>query len=309
MIQVEQHGPVTAIRMARALLGRPLVWTAAYWVDGLLIDSGPHCTGHELVRILQNVTVRQIVLTHAHEDHTGGVAALRVRFPQAVVYAAQRALPLLSDPALLHMQRYRRLLWGTPAPISDVVPLESVDNRVCTDSYGFRVIETPGHSREHISLFESTQRWLFSGDAFQSGRDKVWAPEFDLFGVMGSLRTLASLHPERIFPGSGQVRRTPLPELHEKIGYFIKLAREVALLDAAGMNEQAIADRLLLGQPAVQRWTFGHFTPINLVRACLDYQNLVAPFTPESAAPRTARNDPLSDSSSRQAPGHSDRVR
>ena len=39
MIQVEQHGSVTVIRMARALLGRPLYWTAAYWLDGLLIDT------------------------------------------------------------------------------------------------------------------------------------------------------------------------------------------------------------------------------------------------------------------------------
>ena len=39
MIHVEQHGPVLAIRMARGFLGRPLAWTTAYWVDGLLIDT------------------------------------------------------------------------------------------------------------------------------------------------------------------------------------------------------------------------------------------------------------------------------
>jgi hypothetical protein len=52
MIQVEQHGSVTVIRMARAVLGRPLYWTAAYWLDGLLIDAGPRCTADELVRVL-----------------------------------------------------------------------------------------------------------------------------------------------------------------------------------------------------------------------------------------------------------------
>ena len=41
MLQLDQHGPITAIRMARSLLGRPVYWTAAYLVDGLLIDSGP----------------------------------------------------------------------------------------------------------------------------------------------------------------------------------------------------------------------------------------------------------------------------
>ncbi len=40
MIDVEQHGSITAIRMARAVLGRPLYWTAAYWIDGLLIEYG-----------------------------------------------------------------------------------------------------------------------------------------------------------------------------------------------------------------------------------------------------------------------------
>ena len=67
MIQVEQHGSVTVIRMARAILGRPLYWTAAYWLDGLLIDSGPRCTAHELVRVLDQVPVRQIAVTHSHE--------------------------------------------------------------------------------------------------------------------------------------------------------------------------------------------------------------------------------------------------
>ena len=37
MIHVEQHGPVVAIRMSRSFLGRPFWWTAAYWVDGVLM--------------------------------------------------------------------------------------------------------------------------------------------------------------------------------------------------------------------------------------------------------------------------------
>ena len=54
MITVEQHGSVTVIRMARAFFGRPLYWTAAYLVDGLLIDTGPLCTASELVRVLDD---------------------------------------------------------------------------------------------------------------------------------------------------------------------------------------------------------------------------------------------------------------
>ena len=60
MIQVEQHGPITSIRMARSFLGKPLYWTTAYWVDGLLIDTGPRCAAPELVRILQQVQVEGV---------------------------------------------------------------------------------------------------------------------------------------------------------------------------------------------------------------------------------------------------------
>ena len=81
MIDIQQHGSVTAIRMARTFLGRPLYWTTAYWLDGLLIDSGPPCLAGELVRVVEQLGVEQIVVTHGHEDHTGGLHALRRRFP------------------------------------------------------------------------------------------------------------------------------------------------------------------------------------------------------------------------------------
>ncbi|MGL4649296.1 MAG: hypothetical protein ACRC1H_07795, partial [Caldilineaceae bacterium] len=64
MIQIEQHGPVIAIRMARRFLGKPLYWSTAYWMDGLLIDSGPPSTARELLRVLEQVQVKQIAITH-----------------------------------------------------------------------------------------------------------------------------------------------------------------------------------------------------------------------------------------------------
>ena len=295
MIQVEQHGPVTAIRMARAFLGRPLEWTAAFYVDGVLIDTGPRHTAGELTRVLRNVTVDQIVVTHGYEDHTGGLAALMRRYPHARVFAARRTLPLLQHPERIDMPRYRRFIWGRPEPVQHALPLDDLGDRIFSENYEFRVVETPGHTRDHISLFEPTQRWLFSGDTFVPGRDRALSADCDLFAMMGSLRTLAELRPERVFTGSGDVVRTPLPELHAKIGDYVRLCRDVARLEAAGFDVPDIVRRLGRSEPAIRRWTFGHVSAGNLVNACREYNAIVFPGRPDSGAP-TVSDRPISDS-------------
>lgn len=280
MIHVEQHGPVIAIRMARGLLGRPWAWTTAYWVDGLLIDSGPHCTAAQLVKVLAQLPLERVVVTHSHEDNIGGLAAIHARFPRVPVYASSHALAVIKEPARLRPQLYRRLMWGIPQAHPGVQPIEELGATIKTRDYSLRIVETPGHTRDHISLFEPTQRWLFSGDAFIGGAERMWAREIDLFGVLGTLHTLADLRPERLFPSSGEVRRNPRPEIAEKIGGLVRLCREVARLDAIGMSNDEMVATLFegapTGRPTLRVWTGGHVSAANLITACRSYNALVA---------------------------------
>jgi glyoxylase-like metal-dependent hydrolase (beta-lactamase superfamily II) len=285
MIHVDRHGPVIAIRMARRFLGKPLYWCAAYWVDGLLIDSGPAVTAHELLRVVAQVPVEQIAITHAHEDHIGGLAALRDRYPQARIYASSCAVPLIADPTQLKMQLYRRLVWGTPDPVNGVTPLDEVEDQIRSANYLFRAVETPGHSRDHVVYFEPNHRWVFSGDAFIGGRDRTWACEFDLFGVIGTLQTLVSLDAERLFPGSGNVRSTPAADIRDKINYLSQLAREVGRLAESGMNSAAIAAQLFPKESNLSFWTQSHYSAIHLVDACLSYNSLFVPQAESPALP------------------------
>jgi glyoxylase-like metal-dependent hydrolase (beta-lactamase superfamily II) len=283
--------------MARALLGRPLYWTAAYWLDGLLIDAGPLCTAHELVRVLDKVPVQQIAITHGHEDHIGGLAALLQRFPDVKIYASRQTLPLIEHPERLEMQRYRQLVWGKPRACSGAHSLDEVEDSIRTPQFTLRAVETPGHSRDHVSYFEPAFRWLFCGDAFIGGRDVAWAPEFEMFAIVSSLRTLASLRPERLFPGSGTVRRTPLPELLGKIGDLIQLASQVQKLEESGRATGEIVEMLFDGEPKLRWWTLGHFSAANLVEACRVYNDLTtcAPRTAPTAGRTGSRRDDLPD--------------
>ena len=181
-----------------------------------------------------------------------------------------------------------------------------MEDRIVTPEFILRAVETPGHSRDHVSYFEPRYRWLFSGDAFIGGRDVAWSPEFDLFGVISSLRTLASLRPERLFPGSGAVRRTPVPDLHGKISALVQLAQEVNRLEAGGCTTPEIVGALFHGEPRINTWSMGHFSAANLVEACRSYNAILAPFDVKDASPapkqrlRGSRDD-LTDSSANRS--------
>lgn len=309
MIHVEQHGPVLAIRMARGFLGRPLAWTTAYWVDGLLIDTGPRCAAPELLKVLGQLQVNQIVVTHSHEDNIGGLEDIHARFRHAPIYASYRALGVIQEPTRLRMQLYRRLVWGVPKAIRQVRSLDDIDNTLRTSAYTFRIVETPGHSRDHISLFEPTQRWLFSGDAFVGGLERSWSNDSDLFGVLGSLQTLMSLRPERLFPSSGEVRRNPRPEIAEKISSLQRLCKEVARLESAGMSVEEVVSCLFKGESSLRLWTGGHVSAANLVEACRSYNSLMAATSEDMAGipPARSRRPVASDSPDSSANESADR--
>jgi glyoxylase-like metal-dependent hydrolase (beta-lactamase superfamily II) len=147
-------------------------------------------------------------------------------------------------------------------------------------------VETPGHTRDAISLFEPRQRWLFAGDAFIGGDERSWPRESDLIGVLGSLHTLAGLRPERLFPCSGEVRRNPRPELAGRIDRLQQLCRAVARLEAAGMSVDEMVVRLFRRESAAYWWSGGHDSAANLVEACRSYNALVSPMGQATPAGR-----------------------
>jgi glyoxylase-like metal-dependent hydrolase (beta-lactamase superfamily II) len=72
-----RQGPLTRILMAPTFLGRPVRQVSAYVFEDLLIDTGPPPMASRLVEWVRGSGVRRVVLTHHHEDHIGGAAALQ----------------------------------------------------------------------------------------------------------------------------------------------------------------------------------------------------------------------------------------
>lgn len=265
MIHIEQIGEVRKYRLARTIAGRGLYFTAAYWVDGLMIDTGCAYTVRELLESLDNLPVRSIVNTHSHEDHIAGNAALQAKFG-AEVLAHPEALPILAQPRKKRLRPYQLVMWGYPEP-SDA---KAIGNVVETQRHCFEVIHTPGHSPDHICLYEPKQGWLFTGDVYVGGRDRALRADYNVWQIIDSLKRLASLDVKILFPGSGSARESPHEELLLKIKYLEETGQRVLALHRQGWSRRRIRRGLFGREMSIAYYTLGHFSGRNLVRSYIE---------------------------------------
>ena len=142
---------------------------------------------------------------------------------------------------------------------------------IAAGKYRYQVICTPGHSPDHICLYEQERGWLFTGDLFVGGRDRALRAGYDIWQIIASLKRVAALPLARLFPGSARVRDNPHQALTEKIAYLEETGRRVLDLSQQGLDVGAIARQLFGGPMWIELITAGHFTRSWLVRSYLSH--------------------------------------
>jgi len=268
MIKVEEINEVRKFQMARSFFGRGFYFTAAYWVDGMMVDTGCVYTVQELLTSLKGYQVDYIVNTHSHEDHIAGNAALQNIYG-ADVMAHPLALPVLADPRERQsLGLYQKFLWGYPDPSKG----KAIGEFVQTKNHRFEVIHTPGHSPDHICLYEPKKGWLFSGDLFVGGQDRALRADYNIWLTITSLEKVAAMDISILFPGSGNIRKNPKNEIIDKIEYLKELGERILSHYRQGLSYSQIRRTLLGTEIAIAYFTLGHFSGTNLIRSFIEDQ-------------------------------------
>jgi len=268
MLRITQYKEVTRIDTARTFAGGGYYWSTAYHVDGLLVDTGCAHSAKEMAELMRSQKLGAIINTHTHEDHIGANGVLQGQNSRVNVFAHPSALPVLRNPRKEQpLQLYRRVFWGWPTPsvgtgMQDGEQIEIGD-------YRFQVIYTPGHSADHICVYEPVRGWLFSGDLFVGGKDRALRSEYDIWQIISSLGRIASLPLSKLFPGSARVRENPRQELLDKIKYLTETGERVLELYKQGWSKRAIMRRLFGGPKMIEIMTMGDFSRRGLVDSYL----------------------------------------
>ncbi|CAG0912787.1 unnamed protein product [Notodromas monacha] len=142
----------------------------------------------------ESVTISDIVVTHWHPDHLGGVQQLLSTLPSA---PNVRKLPLEGETFEYEIQKL----------------VDGQEIRV--EGASLRVIHTPGHTKDHVVLLDTDRGALFSGDCILGETTAVFE---DYVSYMASLKKILDLEPKVIYPGHGPVVDQPC----DKIRMYIK---------------------------------------------------------------------------------------
>lgn len=193
-----------------------------------VIDPGPAIPEHldTLVKIAKGLgaTIRWILCTHTHPDHSPGAALLK-RLTGATVIGCPAPVGPLQDATFAADEPWQH------------------DSRLDTPEFSLRAIHTPGHASNHLCFLYEGEKMLFTGDHIMQGSTVVISPpDGNMADYLRSLEQLKSLDISFLAPGHGDLIVNPQDIIEGLIQH--RLMRERKTLEKLALLAPCTLDTL-----------------------------------------------------------------
>lgn len=182
-----------------------------------VIDPGPAIPEHiENIVNKSKGSIRWILATHTHPDHSPGIASL----------AQQTGAEVLGIPA--PEGAHQDATFSPSRILADGDVLE-------TDEFRLEAVHTPGHASNHLCYLHNGLNWLFTGDHVIDGSTVVIdPPDGNMKHYIESLQKCRALECDALAPGHGEVINDPVRVIDWIVEH--RLEREAKVLAAVDAN-------------------------------------------------------------------------
>lgn len=201
------------------ITGLPPYAINAYLVGDVLVDAMTRRDWRRILKALNGHAVTAHAITHAHPDHQGASHAVCEAL-DIPLWAPELDVPAVEDASLIAERQpdhpinrlFAKVMTGPSHPVTRVL-------REGDDVAGFTVLDTPGHSAGHLSLWREADRTLVLGDVLNNQHPLLGFPRGlrqpptfftpDPERNRQSIRRLGELDPALVLFGHGPPHRDP----------------------------------------------------------------------------------------------------
>lgn len=197
----------------------PISFPVAVWLVRVangwtLIDTGPPETANLIISAINRVTggsgLRQILLTHGHYDHAGGLSAIRMAWNLPIACHKDEVPFVTGEADHRHLpSRNPGFLIGRyffPGPARGMPVTRELERGETTE--GMVVIHLPGHAPGHIGFLHPEDQAIICGDAVMNLKGRLSPPTTfatpDPERANASIVRLAELDYAHLLPSHGK---------------------------------------------------------------------------------------------------------
>ncbi len=175
-----------------------------------IIDTGTGFNSRMIIESIQKIIklnkIHQVLLTHEHYDHVGGVQdIIRETDGSGRIFAHRDIVSKLKEGK----STFAEMLGGVMPHIE--VDVSLTDNmQITVGDEPFQVLFTPGHSIGSLCFYCKKHEVLFSGDTVfaHGGFGRYDFPGGDFHSLLRSIERLATLKIKNLYPGHGPIIET-----------------------------------------------------------------------------------------------------
>lgn len=255
---------VQGYKFGRSLFGVPKLYSHIYYIDGLLVDTGHRRMSKDILERIKHLDVKQIVITHHHEDHSGNIAMLQKCF-DCPVYGSSSCSQMMKNPPSISLSQ--KMSWGDRPAYNDIMPIGSL---ITTNNYEFQIIDIPGHARDMIALYEPNKKWLFSADLYVNSYIGYFLRSESMSQQIASIKNVLKLDFDVLLCGHNPQFKGGKAKLQKKLKFLEKFENDVLQEYQKGQSANEIFKALSLKEFwKVRLISNGALSKLNMVKAVI----------------------------------------